>query len=68
MTDNATDFAVDAPDDPQYPAMDDPEDLESGADEQPPARAEVPLAAAANEADVVEQTRQVPVDDDEYPR
>jgi hypothetical protein len=60
MTDNATDFATET--------QDDPEDLESGADEQIPPRAEVPLAAAANVADAVEQSRQVPVDDDEYPR
>ncbi|MDH6141922.1 MULTISPECIES: hypothetical protein [Kitasatospora] len=63
MTDNATEYAVDARD-----AMDDPEDLESGSDEQPTPRAELSLDAAADVADAVEQTRQVPVDDDEYPR
>jgi hypothetical protein len=59
MTDNATEFAVDSLD---------PEDLESGADESLPPRAELPLSAAADVADAFEQTRQVPVDDDEYPR
>ncbi|GAA1957667.1 hypothetical protein [Kitasatospora viridis] len=59
MTDNTTEFVVDSLD---------PEDLESGADEQPLPRAELSLAAAADVADAVEQSRQVPVDDDEYPR
>ncbi|PYC78872.1 hypothetical protein C7C46_15265 [Streptomyces tateyamensis] len=63
MTDNATEFAVDALD------PEDLEDLESGAAEESiPPRAELPLSAAADVADAVEQTRQVPVDDDEYPR
>ncbi|MGF1431275.1 hypothetical protein [Kitasatospora sp. LaBMicrA B282] len=59
MTDNAADFVVEELD---------PEDLESGADEQLPPRGELPLEAAADVADAFEQTRQVPVDDDEYPR
>ncbi|MDH6117776.1 hypothetical protein [Kitasatospora sp. GAS204B] len=65
MTDNAAEFVVDAldPEDLQ-----DPEDLESGADEQLSPRRDLPLAAAADVGDAFEQTRQVPVDDDEYPR
>ncbi|MFE9424048.1 hypothetical protein ACFYNO_13910 [Kitasatospora sp. NPDC006697] len=59
MTDNATEFAIDSLD---------PEDLETGADAPLPPRSDLPLDAAADVADAVEQTRQVPVDDDEYPR
>ncbi|GAB2742533.1 hypothetical protein [Kitasatospora kifunensis] len=59
MTDNAAEFVVESLD---------PEDPEPDIDEQLPPRADQPLNAAADEGDAVEQSRQVPVGDDEYPR
>ncbi|WP_035803032.1 hypothetical protein [Kitasatospora mediocidica] len=46
----------------------DPEDLEAETPvgEAVPALDELPLAAAADVADAVEQSREVPVDEDEY--
>ncbi|MFF7633677.1 hypothetical protein ACFZB9_11070 [Kitasatospora sp. NPDC008050] len=59
MTDNAAEFAVESLD---------PEDPDSDADEELPSPADLPLNAAADEGDAVEQRRPVPVDEDEYPR
>ncbi|MFI9270912.1 hypothetical protein ACIGXM_09410 [Kitasatospora sp. NPDC052896] len=57
MTDNAAEFAVDSLD---------PEEPEPVPVEEPPSRDELPLDAAADEGDAVEQSREVPVDEDEY--
>ncbi|GAA1272248.1 hypothetical protein GCM10009665_70330 [Kitasatospora nipponensis] len=59
MTDYAAEFVVDSRD---------PEDPEPAVDAELPARDDLPLAAAADVADAFEQSREVPVDDDEYPR
>ncbi len=56
MIDNAAEFAVDSLD---------PEDPEPAADAQFPPSGELPLEAA-DEGDAVEQSRVVPLDEDEY--
>jgi hypothetical protein len=60
MTDNAAaDFVVDSLD---------PEDPEPPTDDVVQSLGEHPLASTADEGDAFEQSREVPVDDDEYPR
>ncbi|MDH6114838.1 hypothetical protein P3T36_001189 [Kitasatospora sp. MAP12-15] len=59
MSDNATEFAVESLD-PEDPEADLP------ASQAVPPLSELPLDAAADEGDAVEQSREVPVDEDEY--